>query len=160
MPSSDLISQLLEPPDLGHDAKIMSSSPSDLGSLEDLSSSLQFPMPAGPPPDLSTSFAPSPHSADSSLLLQDIDWSTITELIDLFPPDSTQSSSSLTSSSDPSTHPEILHLSLPPPQSCDTSEQPLFEPDSLAPPSTFLPFGSGTFTGGVDHMWSLLCGES
>ena len=132
---------------------------SDLGSLEDLSS-LQFPMPAGHPLDLSTSFAASPQSADSSLLLQDIDWSTITEFINLFPPGSAHSSSTLTSSSDPPTPPENLHLSLPPSQSCDASEQPLFELDSLVPPSSFLPFGSGAFTEDVDNMWSLLCGES
>lgn len=137
----------------------MSSSPSDLGSLEDLSS-LQFPMPAGPPTDLSTSFAPSPHSADSSLLLQDIDWSTITEFINFFPPGSMQSSSSLTSSSDPPTPPENLHLSLPPSQSCNASEKPLFGLDTSVPPSAFLPFESGTFTESVDDIFSLLCRES
>ena len=147
VPSSDLGSQL-EPPDPGHDAKITSNLSSDFGSLEDLSSLLQFPMPAGRPPDLSTSFSALPHSGDSSLPLQD--WSTITEFINLFPPGSTQLSSPLISSSDP-TPPENSYESLPLLQSCDTSEQLLSELDSSVPPSVFLPSGSGAFT----EDWSL-----
>ena len=150
VPGSDLASQLLEPPDLGHDAKIMSSLSSDLGSLEDLSSLLQFPMHTGRHPDLSTFLAASPHSADPSLLLQDFDLSTIPEFINPFPPDSTQSSSLLTS--DPPTPPENSHQSLPPSQSCDASEQLLFELDSSVPPSASLSFGSGAFTEHVDNM--------
>ncbi|KAF8460974.1 hypothetical protein DFH94DRAFT_789966, partial [Russula ochroleuca] len=157
VPSSDLESQLLEPPDLGHDAKITSGSSSNLGSLENLSSLLQFPMPAGRPPDLSTSFSAVPHSDDSSLLLQDFDWSTITEFISLFPPGSTQSPSPLTSSSDPPTPSENSYESLPLLQSCDASEQLLSELDSSVPPSVFLPFGPGE---DVDNMWTMFCGES
>ncbi|KAF8481996.1 hypothetical protein DFH94DRAFT_734465, partial [Russula ochroleuca] len=140
VPSSDLASQLLEPPDPGHGAKITSSSSSDLGSLEDLSSLLQFPMPTGRPPDLSTSFSALPHSGDFSLLLQDFDWSTITEFINIFPPGSTQSSSPLTSSNDPSTPSENSYESLPLSQSCDASEQLLSELDSSVPPSMFSTF--------------------
>ena len=158
IPSSDLASLLLDPPDLGHDAKIMSSSSSDLGLLEDSSSLLQFPIPAGLPPDLSTSFAALPQSADSSPL-QEFD-SAIAEFIDLLPPGSKQPSTPLTSSSDPPTPPENSYLSLPQPQPCSASEQPLFELGSSVPPSAFLPFESGTFTQGVDDMFSLLCRES
>ena len=158
VPSSHLTSQLLEPSDPGYDAKIASRSSNELGSLENLNSLLQFPVPPGPPPDLSTSFAASSYSADSSLLLQDLDWSTITEFINFFPPGSTQSSSPLSNSSDPPTPPEDSHLSLPPSQPCDSGKQPLFELDSSVPPSAFLPFGSGASTEDVDNMWSFLCG--
>ena len=137
----------------------MCNSSSKLGSLDDLSSLSQY-SPTGPPPDLSTSFVVSPHSVDFSHLLQDIDWSTNTEFINFSSPVSTQSSSSLTSSNGPLTHPENLHLSLPPSQPCIASEQLLFELDSSVPPSTVLPFGSGTFTEDVDYMFSLLCRES
>jgi len=159
VPSSDLASQLLEPSDLGYGATIPSHSSSELGSLEDLNSLLQFPIPVGPPPDLST-FAASSYSADPSLLLQDLDLSTITELINLLPPGSIQSSSPLTSSSGPPTPPEDSHLSLPLSHPCNSSEQLLFELDSSVPPSAFLPIGSGDFTEDVDNMWSLLRGDS
>ena len=109
-------------------------------------------MPAGRPPELSTSFSALPHSGGSSHLLQD--WSTIIELINLFPPGSTQSSSPLISSSDPSP-PENSYESLPLLQSYDTSEQLLSELDSSIPPSVFLPLGSGAFTEDVDNMCSL-----
>ena len=138
----------------------MSSLSSDLGSLEDLNSLLQFPIPVGPPPDLSTSFAASSYSADPSLILQDLDLSTITEFINLLPPGSIQGSSPLTSSSGPPTPPEDSHLSLPPSHLCHSSEQLLFELDSLVPPSAFLPIGSGDFSEDVDNMWSLLRGDS
>ena len=146
VPSSDLASQLPEPPDPGHHAKF-----SDLGSLEDPSSLLQFPMPAGRPPDLHTSYSVLPHSGDSSLLLPDLDWSTIAEFINLFPPGSTESSSPLTSSSDPRTPSENSYGSMPQSQSCVASEQLLSGLDSSVPPSAFLPFGSGAFTDDVDN---------
>ena len=155
VPSSDLSSQLLEPSDLRHDATFTSSSSSDLGSLQDLSSLLQFPMPADP--DLSTCFAALPHSDDSSSF-ENFDWSTITEFNNLFPPDPTQWSSP-SSSSGPPTPPDDSFESLPLSQSSDTSEQPLPQLDPSVPPSVFLPFGSGTFTEDVDNMCSLFLGE-
>ena len=116
-------------------------------------------MPVEPPPDLSTSFAASSYSADPSLLLRDVDWSTITEFIN-FPPGSIQSSSPLASSGNPPTPPEDSDLSLSLSHPCDSSEQLLFELDPLVPPSAFLPIGSGDFTEDVDNMWSLLRGDS
>jgi hypothetical protein len=157
VPSSDLSSQLLEPPDLGHDATFTSSFYSDLGSLQDLSSLLQFPMSAGP--DLSTYFAALPHSNDSSFSLENFDWPTIAEFNDLFPPDSTQWPSPSTSSSGPPTPPDSSFESLPSSQSSDASEQPLSQLDPSVPPSVFLPFGSGAFTEDVGNTCSLLPGE-
>ncbi|KAF8506751.1 hypothetical protein F5888DRAFT_1644982 [Russula emetica] len=156
VPSSDLSSQLLEPPDLGHGATFTSSSSNDLGSLQDLSSLLQFPMPPGP--DLST-FAALPHSDDSSFSLENFDWSTITESNNLFPPDSTQWPSPSTSSSGPPTPPDNSFESLPSSQSSYASEQPLSQLDPSVPPSVFLPFGSGAFTENLDNTCSLLLGE-
>ena len=155
VPSSGLTSQLLEPPDFGHDGKTSSSSLNDLASLEDLSSSLQLPIPAGCPPDLSTLTALC-HSSHSSLPPQDLDWSTITEFINLFPPGSMQSSSPLTSTSALPTPPGNSHGSLSPP-SCDTSkQQPLSALDLSVPPSVFLSSESGAFIEDVYNMWSFL----
>ena len=147
VPSSDLSSQLHETPDHRHDAKFTSSSSSDLGSLQDFSSLLQFPMPMGP--DLSTSAA-LPRSDDSSFSLENFDWSTIAEF---FLPDST------TSSSGPPTPPDNSLESLPLSQSSSASEQPLLQLDPSVPPSVFLPFGPGAFTEDVDNICSLFPGE-
>jgi hypothetical protein len=157
VPSSHLSSQILEPPDPGYNATTTSSSSSDLGPLGDLSSLLQFPMPADPP-DLSASIAPSIHSDDSSLIWQDFDWSTIT-FINPLPPDSTQSSSPFSSSSDPPTPPDNSFDLFPSSQTWDASEQPLSQLDPSVPPSAFLPFGSGAFTEDVNNMNSLPPGE-
>ena len=147
VPSSDLSSQLLEPPDLGHGA----TSTSSLGLLQDFSSLLQFPMPAGP--DLSTSFGALPYSDDSSFSWENFDWTNITEFNNLFPPNSTQWPSPSTSSSGP-TPPDNLFESLPLSQYSNASEQPLSQLDSSVPPSSLLTFGSGTFTEDVDYMCS------
>ena len=156
VPSSDLSSQLFEPPDLGRDATFTPSFSSDLGSLQDFSSLLHS-MPAGP--DLSTSFAALSHSDDSSFSFENFDWSTITEFNNLFPPDSTQWSSPSTSSSGPPTPPDNSFESLPSSQSSDASEQPLSQLDPSVPPSSFLPSGSGAFNEDVYNMYSVLPGE-
>ena len=151
VPVSDLAFQLPEPPDPVLDATITSGSSSNLGSLGDLNSLLQFPMPAGP--DLSASFDALPHSGDSSFSLENFDWSTVTEFNNFFPPDSTQWPSPSINSSGPPTPPDNSFESLP---SSDASEQPLSQLDPSVPPSAFLPFGSGAFVEDVDNMCSLL----
>ena len=151
VPVSDVAFQLPEPPDLVLNATTTSGSFSDLGTLEDLNSLLQFPMAAGP--DLSASFTALPHSGDSSFSFENFDWSTITEFNNLFPPDSTQWPSPSTSSSGPPTPPDNSFESLP---SSDASERSFSQLDSSVPPSVFLPFGSGAFVEDVDNMYSLL----
>ena len=153
VPSSDLTSQLLEPQDFGPDVNTTSRSLVDLGPLGDLGSLLQFPTPPGRTPDLSTSFATSPHSGSSPLPLQDFDWSSISEFIDSFTPDSTQSLTSLGVSPIP---PETSQESLYQSPSFNSTQQPSSVLDPSVPPSVFLPLEPGSFSENMDDMWSFL----
>ena len=149
VPSSDLTSQLHEPPDFGPDAETFRS----LGDLGSLGDSLQFPTHPSRNPDLSTSFATSPRSGSSPLPLQDFDWPSITEFIDSFTPDSTQSlTSSSVSPLPPESSQELLYQS----QSFNSTKLPSSVLDPSVPPSVFLPFELGSFSENMDDMWSFI----
>jgi hypothetical protein len=155
VPSSDLTSQLLEPQDFGPDAKT-SRSPVDLdlGPLGDLGSPLRFPQfPTPGAPDLSTPFATSPHLGSSPLPPQDFDWLNISEFIDSFTPDSTQS---LTGSGVSPLPSESSQGSLYQSESFNSTQQPSSVLDLSVPPSVFLPLESGSFSENMDEMWSFL----
>ena len=153
VPSSDLTSQLLEPQDFGPGADTTSLPLVDLGPLGDLDSLLQFSTSPDWTPDLSTSFATSPYSGSSPLRPQDFDWSSITEFIDPFTPDSTQS---LTNSGVSTLPPESSQESLYQSQSSNSTQQPSSVLDPSVPPSVFLPLEPGSFSANMDDMWSFV----
>ncbi|KAI0308161.1 hypothetical protein B0F90DRAFT_1813471 [Multifurca ochricompacta] len=97
-----------------------------------------------------------------SLPLQDIDWSSITELICQSSPatvqSSFQSSPLAPSVSIPSTPGDVTDLPTPPSLTYDGSK-PTSTLDSSVPPSVFLPVQPEAFAGGEHDLWSLLCGE-
>jgi len=150
VPSSDLASQLPEPQDFGPGANTTSHPLVDLGPLGDLGSLLQFSTSPGWTPDLSTSFATLPHSGGSPLPPQDFSWPSITEFIDSFTPDSTQSLTiSGVSPSPPESSQESLY------QSQSSNQQPSSVLDPSVPPSVFLPLEPGSFSENM-YMWPFL----
>ncbi|KAF8274137.1 hypothetical protein EI94DRAFT_1714806 [Lactarius quietus] len=134
----------------------------DLGSLEDFSSLLQFPIPTTYPPDVSASTSASFYSDNSIFPSPEMDWQAITDFINQFSSFSAESSStpspSATFDAAPSTPENPVGLLLPPPP--HEVNKPISVLDSSIPPSVFLPAEPGVFTEDASSMWSLLCGLS
>ena len=133
----------------------------DLGSLEDFSSLLQFPVPTAPP-DVSVSPSASFYSDNTTLPSVEMDCSAITDFINQFSSFSAESSSApsppSTIDAAPSTPENPIGSLLPPPP--HEVNKPISILDPSIPPSAFLPAEPVIFTDDASSMWSLLCGLS